>query len=225
MTPLLRVLVPCPSARLALEHAHRRAAPSQRQRRRQSDDAAADDRDVDIHRLSLPQGSGIGPSRPTRRRVPARYTRNVARAAPDAGHECTRNRGTPCYVLMFRGLCLSRCSILKAQYARCATPLLEAVTRVCDSQRFIHGPEVEGLERELEAYLGRSARDRHVVGHRRRPRGADGARHRPGRRGRDQHLFVLRDGRLRVAARRDARARRHRARRRSTSIRRRRSRP
>jgi dTDP-4-amino-4,6-dideoxygalactose transaminase len=32
--------------------------------------------------------------------------------------------------------------------------LLDAVTRVCDSQRFIHGPEVEGLERELEAYLG-----------------------------------------------------------------------
>jgi dTDP-4-amino-4,6-dideoxygalactose transaminase len=32
--------------------------------------------------------------------------------------------------------------------------LLDAITRVCDSQRFIHGPEVDGLERELEAYLG-----------------------------------------------------------------------
>src|SRR5262245_870712 len=31
--------------------------------------------------------------------------------------------------------------------------MLEAITRVCDSQRFIMGPEVEGLERELEAYL------------------------------------------------------------------------
>jgi dTDP-4-amino-4,6-dideoxygalactose transaminase len=32
--------------------------------------------------------------------------------------------------------------------------LLDAVTRVCDSQRFIGGPEVEGLERELGETLG-----------------------------------------------------------------------
>jgi dTDP-4-amino-4,6-dideoxygalactose transaminase len=38
---------------------------------------------------------------------------------------------------------------LKAQYAPLRGPLLDAITRVCDSQRFIHGPEVEGLEREL----------------------------------------------------------------------------
>lgn len=43
---------------------------------------------------------------------------------------------------------------LNAQYAPLRTALLDAITRVCDSQRFIHGPEVEGLERELEAYLG-----------------------------------------------------------------------
>ena len=43
---------------------------------------------------------------------------------------------------------------LKAQYDPLRTELLDAITRVCDSQRFIHGPEVEGLERELEAYLG-----------------------------------------------------------------------
>ncbi len=43
---------------------------------------------------------------------------------------------------------------LKAQYGPLREALLEAVTRVCDSQRFIHGPEVEALERELEAYLG-----------------------------------------------------------------------
>ncbi len=42
---------------------------------------------------------------------------------------------------------------LKAQYAPLRDSILEAVTRVCDSQRFIMGPEVEGLERELEAYL------------------------------------------------------------------------
>jgi dTDP-4-amino-4,6-dideoxygalactose transaminase len=43
---------------------------------------------------------------------------------------------------------------LKAQYDPLRRELIDAVTRVCDSQRFIHGPEVEGLERELEAYLG-----------------------------------------------------------------------
>jgi dTDP-4-amino-4,6-dideoxygalactose transaminase len=43
---------------------------------------------------------------------------------------------------------------LKAQYQPLRAQLLDAVTRVCDSQRFIHGPEVEGLERELESYLG-----------------------------------------------------------------------
>ena len=43
---------------------------------------------------------------------------------------------------------------LKAQYDPLRQELLDAVIRVCDSQRFIHGPEVEGLERELQAYLG-----------------------------------------------------------------------
>ena len=43
---------------------------------------------------------------------------------------------------------------LHAQYAPLRQQLLDAVIRVCDSQRFIHGPEVEGLERELEAFLG-----------------------------------------------------------------------
>jgi dTDP-4-amino-4,6-dideoxygalactose transaminase len=43
---------------------------------------------------------------------------------------------------------------LKAQYGPLRDEILQAVTRVCDSQRFIHGPEVEGLERELEAFLG-----------------------------------------------------------------------
>ncbi|MDO8677376.1 MAG: DegT/DnrJ/EryC1/StrS family aminotransferase [Acidobacteriota bacterium] len=42
---------------------------------------------------------------------------------------------------------------LQAHYAPLRQSLLEAVTRVCDSQRFIGGPEVEGLERELSAYL------------------------------------------------------------------------
>jgi dTDP-4-amino-4,6-dideoxygalactose transaminase len=43
---------------------------------------------------------------------------------------------------------------LKAQYTPLRQALLDAVTRVCDSQRFIGGPEVEGLERELCSTLG-----------------------------------------------------------------------
>lgn len=43
---------------------------------------------------------------------------------------------------------------LQAQYTPLRQALLDAVTRVCDSQRFIGGPEVEGLESELCATLG-----------------------------------------------------------------------
>lgn len=43
---------------------------------------------------------------------------------------------------------------LKAQFAPLRGDVLEAIARVCDAQRFILGPEVEGLERELEAFLG-----------------------------------------------------------------------
>ena len=40
---------------------------------------------------------------------------------------------------------------LDAQYRPLRDALLAAMTRVADSQRFIMGPEVEGLERELAA--------------------------------------------------------------------------
>ena len=43
---------------------------------------------------------------------------------------------------------------LEAQYRPLRDEILAAVTRVCDSQRFIMGPEVEALERELAQYLG-----------------------------------------------------------------------
>ena len=43
---------------------------------------------------------------------------------------------------------------LHAQYTPLRQALFDAVTRVCDSQRFIGGPEVEGLERELADVLG-----------------------------------------------------------------------
>src|SRR3954466_14315521 len=43
---------------------------------------------------------------------------------------------------------------LEAQYRPLRDELLAAVTRVCDSQRFIMGPEIDGLERELCTLLG-----------------------------------------------------------------------
>ncbi|HSC26739.1 MAG TPA: DegT/DnrJ/EryC1/StrS family aminotransferase [Vicinamibacterales bacterium] len=43
---------------------------------------------------------------------------------------------------------------LQAQYRPIRDELIAAVTRVCDSQRFIMGPEVEALERELADHLG-----------------------------------------------------------------------
>ena len=42
---------------------------------------------------------------------------------------------------------------LKAQFAPLRGGVLEAIARVCDTQHFILGPEVEGLERELAAFL------------------------------------------------------------------------
>jgi len=43
---------------------------------------------------------------------------------------------------------------LDAQYRPLRDAILAAITRVCDSQRFIMGPEVDALERELAAQLG-----------------------------------------------------------------------
>jgi dTDP-4-amino-4,6-dideoxygalactose transaminase len=43
---------------------------------------------------------------------------------------------------------------LQAQYRPLRDEILAAITRVCDSQRFIMGPEIEGLERELAGRLG-----------------------------------------------------------------------
>src|SRR5687767_12163107 len=42
---------------------------------------------------------------------------------------------------------------LQAQYTPLREELLAAITRVCDSQRFILGPEVDALERELSEVL------------------------------------------------------------------------
>jgi dTDP-4-amino-4,6-dideoxygalactose transaminase len=43
---------------------------------------------------------------------------------------------------------------LSRQYEPMRDALLGAVVRVCDSQRYINGPEVEGFEREIAALLG-----------------------------------------------------------------------
>lgn len=43
---------------------------------------------------------------------------------------------------------------LKAQYLPLREQVLDAMTRVCDSQRFILGPETEALERELASLVG-----------------------------------------------------------------------
>src|SRR4051812_32398677 len=43
---------------------------------------------------------------------------------------------------------------LKAQFAPIREEILAAIARVCDDQRFILGPEVDALERELSAMLG-----------------------------------------------------------------------
>ena len=99
---------------------------------------------------------------------------------------------------------------LQAQYRPIRDEILEAVTRVCDSQRFILGQEVEGLERELASYLGVA----HAVGVSSGTdallRRHDGARHRARRRGHHQHLLLLRHGRVRRAPRGDAGVRGHR---------------
>ena len=49
---------------------------------------------------------------------------------------------------------------LKAQYDSIRADVLAAITRVCDSQQFVLGPEVELLEQELAAYLSA----KHAVG-------------------------------------------------------------
>ena len=43
---------------------------------------------------------------------------------------------------------------LEAQYRPLRDEILAAITRVCDGQRFIMGPEIDALERELAAQLG-----------------------------------------------------------------------
>ena len=43
---------------------------------------------------------------------------------------------------------------LQAQYRPLRDDILAAITRVCDSQRFIMGPEIDALESELSGLIG-----------------------------------------------------------------------
>ena len=45
---------------------------------------------------------------------------------------------------------------LRRQYETIREDVLAAITRVCDSQGFILGPEVDALEREIAALTGAS---------------------------------------------------------------------
>ena len=63
---------------------------------------------------------------------------------------------------------------LQAQYRPLREQFLEAIARVCDSQRCIMGEEVFALERELAGYLEVTHAIGRVVGHRRAAGGADG---------------------------------------------------
>ena len=98
---------------------------------------------------------------------------------------------------------------LQAQYRPLRAELLAAIERVCDSQRFILGPEVEALEAEL----ARALESRHAIG---MSSGTDALLAvlmalgiGPGDEVDHQHLLLLRHRRLRVAPRRDAGVRRH----------------
>jgi dTDP-4-amino-4,6-dideoxygalactose transaminase len=51
-------------------------------------------------------------------------------------------------------LCAVNLLDLQGQYRPLREQVLAAIARVCDSQRFIGGPEVEGFEREIAEHLG-----------------------------------------------------------------------
>ena len=68
---------------------------------------------------------------------------------------------------------------LKAQYTTIRSEIQEAIERVCESQHFILGPEVAGLEQEVAAFCG-APLPRGVLGNRCPADGVDGVGVRPG---------------------------------------------
>src|SRR5690606_20788696 len=89
-------------------------------------------RRADLQRVQQPRGQGTRPARRPRALGRTRDRRPM-------------KTGTPVAVPLLD---------LQAQYRPIRDEILAAITRVCDSQRFIMGAEVEALERELADYLG-----------------------------------------------------------------------
>src|SRR5438046_493903 len=61
---------------------------------------------------------------------------------------------TTCRSGVRRRLCAVKLLDLQGQYRPLREQLLAAIARVCDSQRFIGGPEVEGFEPEMANDIG-----------------------------------------------------------------------
>ena len=104
-----------------------------------------------------------------------------------------------------------RCWICRRSTCRSATSCSPRSRASATASASSSGPRSRRSSRSWPTYLGVREADRRLVGHRRAAGGDDGARHRAGRRGRHQHLLVLRHRRLRGPARRDAAVRRHRS--------------
>ena len=100
------------------------------------------------------------------------------------------------------------CSVSTRRFAAKST---QAIERVCDSGRFVLGPDCEELEEALAAYCQVPHAVACASGSDALLLGADGLRHRTGRRSADAQLHVLRHGQRRLATGRQAGVRRHRA--------------
>ena len=101
---------------------------------------------------------------------------------------------------------------LKGQYAPLRAEIETAIRQVCDEQRFVLGPTSRRARGASRRVLADEAWARLVVGNRCAAARADGARHRPRRRGHHDAVHVLRDGRCRRAPRCAAVLLRHRPR-------------
>ena len=97
---------------------------------------------------------------------------------------------------------------LRRQYEGIREEVLAAIARVCDSQSFILGPEVEALEREIAALTGAAARRRLRVGNRSSLAGACCRRREAWRLGHHHRIQLLRLGQRNCAGRRNADLRR-----------------
>ncbi len=139
------------------------------------------------------------------------HLRAAARAARTTSAQRSRRSGAhPRSSFDEAGNARCRCSICRRSTATSRGAARRDHPRV--RQPALH-PRPRGRGTRAGAGVAPRSRARHrrLVGHRRAARRDDGARHRSGRRGHHPHVLVLRDRRVRRAARRDAAARRHRS--------------